>query len=293
MKLDNECKACLYNSQLKKVEKDCLDQNKLRQFKQKIKLLCDAPPEYYCAPLLMRDIDRAHREVFGKGIDYANEKRLFNDCLLAIESEIYDVISGSEVPLKTAIKYAMASNLIDFARLANLDENSVQTVIERAERAVVDDLTFDRFFAALRDAKTVAYLHDNCGEIVLDKLLIRTIKSIFPSVEVVSVVRGGEIINDATKTDAEQVGLNEYSIVIDNGAAVPGTYLQEINERTRTLLHGADVIISKGLGNLETLFGEGYSVFYMFMCKCEHIARAFSLPLWSTAFVFDDKKQSV
>lgn len=290
MKLDNECKECLYNSQLKKVEKDCIDQSKLQLFKQKIKQLCTNSPEYYCAPLLMRDIDGAHRKVFGKGIDYSTEKRLFNDCLLAIENQIYDVILNSDVPLKVAIKYAMASNYIDFARLANLDKNSVQTVIERAERAEVDDFTFNKFVDALSGAKTVAYLHDNCGEIVLDKLLIRTIKSLFPGVEVVSVVRGGEIINDATEIDAEQVGLSEYSTVIDNGAAVPGTYLQEINQRTLALLNSADVIISKGLGNLETLFGEGYGIFYMFMCKCDHIAKAFSLPLWSTAFVYDDKK---
>lgn len=289
MKLDQECKGCLFASQLKKVEKDHPSPQKLDEFKAEVKKLCQNAPQNYCAPLLMRDIDGVHRKIFGKSIDYSTEKRAFNDCLLVLEDEIYARITAQDQPIKWAIKYAMASNYIDFARLSNLDEGSVAVVIDSAQKSVVDEQTYDLFLNKLKCAKSLLYLHDNCGEIVLDKILIRIIKNAFPQLEITSVVRGGEIINDATEVDARQIDLYAHSTVVQNGANVPGTYLKEINQTTKNLLKSADVIISKGLGNLETLFGAGYSIFYLFMCKCNHVATAFCLPLWSTAFVYQGK----
>lgn len=291
MVLDEECKGCLFNSQLKKVEKSCADAAKLQKFKRGVKSLCENPPENYCSPLLMRDIDRLHRKIFGKGIDYSAEKRLFNGELLKLEAALYSEIKSSPEPLKEALKYAMAANYIDFARLADLDCGAVETVISAAKRAEPQPAAYSSLVKKLSEARTLLYLHDNCGEIVLDKIFIRIIKEIYPAISVVSVVRGGAIINDVTEEDAAEVGLNEYSKVLPNGSDAPGTYLKEISPEVLKLLKSADVVISKGLGNLETLYGEGYGIFYSFTCKCEHIAKKFSIPLWSAALV--EEKRSV
>lgn len=82
MTLDEECKDCLYNSQMKKVEKGRPDGAKFAEFKKEVRALCDNPPETYCAPLLMRDIDGLHRKIFGSGIDYSAEKKMFNSAVL-------------------------------------------------------------------------------------------------------------------------------------------------------------------------------------------------------------------
>lgn len=287
MQLDNECRQCLYESQLKKVIKLRGENATTELFRRDVRALCDTAPETSCAPLLMRDIDGIYRSIFGTGIDYSEEKNLFNNALLAIEDKIFSKIIESEDPLKEAVKYAMAANYIDFARLSDLNEDSVKEVISAAERTVVDEEVYAKLKERVKNARTMLYLHDNCGEIVLDKLFIRTAKMLNPRLLCVSVVRGGEIINDATRRDAQQVGLGKYSYVVDSGAAIPGTYLPECNLLTAAFIRESDVVISKGLGNLETLYGTGNGIFYMFMCKCSHIARRFSKNLWETALVCD------
>lgn len=288
MKLDEECKGCLYNSQLKKVEKSQSDLQKIEKFKAEVKKLCQTPPEFYCAPLLMRDIDGIHKKIFGAGIDYSKEKYMFNSALLKMEQFLFDKICASEDMIKSALSYAMSANYIDFARISDLNEDSIAYVTSLAEKTSVDKKTLDAFKKQLKSAHTLLYLHDNCGEIVCDKILIRIIKKLYPQISVTSVVRGGAIINDVTALDAEQVKLGEYATVISNGSNVPGTYLKEVNADVLSLLKDSDVILSKGLGNLETLYGEGYKIFYAFNCKCNHISQKFCYPLWSPAFVSEN-----
>lgn len=285
MKLDEECKGCLYNSQLKKVQREQGEGEKLDLFKSRVKVLCENPPAHYCAPLLMRDIDGIHRDIFGCGIDYSREKSLFNRLLLNLESEVFDRAVASADPVEEALKFSMAANYIDFARLGDLNEQSVDYVLTVAERAEVDKSVLQSFKSRLKTAKSLCFLHDNCGEIVMDKIFLRVIKREYPDIVPVSVVRGSPIINDVTLTDAEEVGLGKVANVVENGAGVPGTYLEEISEQTKKLLSESDVIISKGLGNLETLYGEGYNIFYAFNCKCAHIAERFNLKMWAAAFI--------
>ena len=281
MQFSDECKGCLFNSQLKKAEREQADKVKLKEFVDKVRALCANPPKNYCAPLLMRDIDRAYAEIFGTGLDYSEEKAMFDNLLLKMEDKLFQRVISADDCLSEALKFCMAANFIDFARLADLNAEGVEYVISSAARAVPDAVALLSLKNKLETAKTLCFLHDNCGEIVLDKILIRLIKHIYPGVSVTSVVRGGAIINDVTIEDAKAVGLYEFADVIGNGTAIPGTYLKEVSKETLEVLGKSDVIISKGLGNLETLYGEGYNVFYMFTCKCEHIAERFGVPLWS------------
>ena len=50
-------------------------------------------------------------------------------------------------------------------------------------------------------ARSFLLLADNCGEIVLDKLFIEQLLKRFPHLEVQIMVRGGEVLNDATEED--------------------------------------------------------------------------------------------
>ncbi|NCB36811.1 MAG: DUF89 family protein, partial [Clostridia bacterium] len=137
-------------------------------------------------------------------------------------------------------------------------------------------------YARLRDnlqsASSVVYLTDNAGEIVLDKLLLRRWKALYPSVSFTALVRGAPTLNDATLEDARATGLTEVVPVLGNGSALAGTLWSEISEEARTLLSGADLIISKGQANFETLSGCGLNVYYLFLCKCDYFTRRFQVP---------------
>ena len=152
MTLDEECKGCLFNSQMKKVERSAPDEKKLVLFKSRVAALCANPPEHYCAPLLMRDIDGIHRDIFGTGIDYSKEKRMFNSAVLGMEDELLEMIKSSSDPLAQAIKYAAAANYIDFAKLSDLNEGSIAIVKEAAAKAAPDPATLALFKERLKAA---------------------------------------------------------------------------------------------------------------------------------------------
>ena len=59
--------------------------------------------------------------------------------------------------------------------------------------------TYESFLKECAKAEHFLLLCDNCGEIVLDKLLIEQLSLRFPRLKFYAMVRGGSILNDATK----------------------------------------------------------------------------------------------
>ena len=80
-------------------------------------------------------------------------------------------------------------------------------------------------------------------------------------------------------------GLTKIADVIGNGSGVGGTWLPDISEEARSLLEQADVIISKGQGNFETLHECGLNIYYLFLCKCDLFVRLFDADLFQGMFV--------
>ena len=151
-------------------------------------------------------------------------------------------------------------------------------LLNDADRFVIDEKQYDELTDDLRKAKKMVYLTDNCGEIVMDKLLIREIQKKYPDLQVTVLVRGAEVINDATMEDAVQVGLTEVAKVISNGSDIAGTWLEEISEEAKEALEEADVILSKGQGNFETLRKCGMNIYYIFCASVICLLIPFRFP---------------
>ena len=81
--------------------------------------------------------------------------------------------------------------------------------------------------------------------------------------------------NDATLDDAREIGM--AFPVIDNGTCISGTVLEEASEALRAAIERADVVISKGQANVETLLdtGHGYNIYYAFLVKCQRFIDRF------------------
>ncbi|HSN58389.1 MAG TPA: ARMT1-like domain-containing protein, partial [Clostridiaceae bacterium] len=149
----------------------------------------------------------------------------------------------------------------------------------------IDERQYAQFRGDLERAKNIVYLADNAGEIVFDKMFIRIIRETYPQASVTVIVRGLPIHNDATTSDADQIGLASVSSVIPNGTDIPGTALDQVNSETRRAIDGADLIISKGQGNFETLFGSGRNIYYLFLCKCSLFADRFGKEKFGGIFI--------
>ena len=116
-----------------------------------------------------------------------------------------------------------------------------------------------------------------CGEIVLDKLFLKELKKRFPHLELCVMVRGEEVLNDATLEDAETVGLHNVARVIPNGNGVGGTVENMLQGEAKEVLEQADIILSKGQANFETLNGCGRNIYYSFLCKCDWFSGRFQV----------------
>ena len=85
-------------------------------------------------------------------------------------------------------------------------------------------------------------------------------------------VRGRAIINDVTKGDAIDSGLDEVAEIISSGSPAPATILDLCNEDFLKRFKQADMIISKGQGNYEGLSDTDRPVFFLLKAKCPVIA---------------------
>ena len=120
------------------------------------------------------------------------------------------------------------------------------------------------------------YLTDNAGEIGFDRICAERIAKRYPHLQITFCVRGGNTLNDATRADAQEVEIPFP--VIDSGVSIPGTLLSALGEEAKQALETADVIIAKGQGNIETMYGCGYNVYYAFLVKCSRFVHVFNQP---------------
>jgi damage-control phosphatase, subfamily I len=216
---------------------------------------------------------------------YKKEKDDYNNLLLSLEEDIRNIIKKSDNPFQTAIRYALAGNIIDFGPPKSFDV--IKTLSEAASKkpAVDHSLVLKN---ELKKATTVLYLGDNAGEIVLDKLFIETINH----TNLYFAVRGSNIINDVTMEDAEKVGITKISKVISNGYDAPSTLINRCSSEFRKIFDKADIIISKGQGNLEGLINvTDKKIFFLLMIKCNVIAEMIGVHERNVVVLYNQKIQ--
>jgi hypothetical protein len=212
----------------------------------------------------------AIRDVTGIEDPYAEEKRRSNAMAMKLVERCRPLVERSDEPLHAALKLAIMGNLIDLGIGHDLDAD-LDGEAALAKPFAIDDTALLR--ADLKDAEMAVYLGDNAGEIAFDKLVVEHLGDYHPGIEVVFVVKSKPIINDAMLADAEQVGMHQVARVIENGSGRIGTDLDDIGEELRDLLDRADVVISKGQGNFETLADAPFDRYFLLTAKCDCVAK--------------------
>jgi uncharacterized protein with ATP-grasp and redox domains len=220
-------------------------------------------------PAMGQKIHRLIRKLTGVQDPYLQAKNRFNQLALKMYPELREQIQASADPFETAVRLAIAGNIIDLGVKSGLAESQVEETIAQSLTEPLDMDALKEFRNATAQAKDILYLGDNAGEIVLDRLLIEQL----PCENITFVVKAGPIINDATMEDAEIAGLTDIVTVIDNGSDAPGTILESCSEAFRRRFDEADLVISKGQGNYETLSDVNKDVFFILRAKCPVIAR--------------------
>ena len=266
MALDYRCFFCFAHAFEKLLIKAELSQEIANQFTSKMISLYSNKQDQLSTPLFARELHNSLKKYTGNADPYKLVKKQSNDLVLEMYEQLKKQVDLSVNPFNMALRLAIAGNIIDFAinDQYNLD-GSINKVLN-SDFAIDHSL---QLWDDLQKAKTVLYLGDNNGEIVLDKLFIETIKH--PNL--IYAVRDTPVINDVTIKDARDVGLEKLVSVISNGFDAPSTILEQCSNDFLDIYHQADVIISKGQGNLEGLLNKSSgNIYYLLMVKCEVIA---------------------
>ncbi len=281
---DYKCMQCLLKKYGNPDSYDLTNRQKTDYFKDFLHLLSAAPPTM-SSPELVEKITALQHSYGIIPADYTKIKQTYNALLLSIEKTLYRRIEAAENPLHRAVQFAFLGNYIDFGAVSDISETKVLELVENADNFSFNEAEFSYFQKELNHTKTLIFLTDNCGEIVMDKLLLCQLSKQYPHLSIEVVVRGRDVLNDATIEDARQIGLDSLFPVISNGCGIAGTVLSRIDEAVRKKIESADMVIAKGMGNFETLKGCGKNIYYWFMCKCEKFCRMLELPLYHLAFL--------
>ena len=275
MKLNHYCMCCAVNKQEEKIRK-FPDMDKKTEYMKKVMSILSSAEEQDCSPSLSVEIKKLYSEFWNcPAEDYTEIKKEFNQLMLNVEASVEEKIRTSADPLETALLYARIGNYIDFAALENVSQETMLKLLENENQEPLSQTEYANFQTDLSSAKTLVYLTDNCGEIVLDKLAVKILKEKYPQLNITVIVRGYPVVNDATMEDAEEIGLTDIVKVTGNGSNVGGTWFPGLSNEARTLLEQADVILAKGQGNFETMNDCGLNVYYLFLCKCDLFQRRF------------------
>ncbi len=286
IRLNADCINCMLKRYLSRIPEQLSEVERL-EFMQMICKQIGSASKEEGAPVLVQAIKQELEARYGMQENYTKEKHYFNQLMLQKEDEIGMLVEKSKDPILLALQYSMTGNYIDFGSMNVVDEEYLASLLDTVEERPVSAKAYDDMCNDLSKAKKLVFITDNCGEIVLDKVLIKTIKEQYPNVEITVMVRGGETLNDATMKDAEEVGMTKMVKVIHNGNDIAGTCLSKLSIEALLSLEEADLILSKGQANFETLRGCGKNIYYIFLCKCDMFANRFGVEKYTGMFLND------
>jgi len=209
------------------------------------------------------------------GVDpYRSVKDAYNRIALGRLSALRAMVARSADKLESGVRASIAGNVIDFGIYDTID---LDRSIEESFRLPLDPAAFRLFSDKVNAARRIVYLCDNAGEIVFDRVLLELLRD--RGKETLAVVKGSAVINDATLDDAGAAGLEHSAAVIDNGSDGIGTLLETCSARFLDVYHSADLVISKGQANYETLAQErDERIFFLFKVKCPVVASHLNRP---------------
>ena len=285
MLLRPDCIPCILKMTITSLRKLPLDENAIRDLYTDILVI----PALHgldwdtTAVEVIGDIWRKIVKRVGTPDPFSIEKSNQNEKIMDLYPHLEKMVKATDDPLYLAVKLSILGNSMD---LMVADTSvSVENSISEKAKLPLSKQSYSEFKQQLKASKHVLIFGDNAGEIVFDKLLIETIRKIHLP-EITFVVRSVPTLNDATLKEATSVGLDKVATVIENGidGPLPGTLLSRCSREVNDLVHRADLIISKGGGNFDTLDEErkhlNKNISFLLLSKCDPYCNYFGMNLY-------------
>ncbi len=264
MKTYLDCLPCFLNQALRAARIATDDEKKVKEVLDEVGMMLKDIPLESSPPESGRLIYRKVSEITGNGDPFREIKDKSTKNALSLYPSLKSHVEKSDDRLLTAIRIAIAGNVIDFGpdRSFDIEKDTVKTL--KKDFIVCD---YDRFKDCLDKADEILYIGDNAGECVFDKVLIEEMKK-----PTIYVVRNTPVINDAIYEDAVKAGIDKVATILSSGTDAPGTVLKTCNSEFMDVYKNSKFIISKGQGNYEALSNEKSPIFFLLTVKCQVIA---------------------
>ena len=270
MKFSLDCYPCTVRQALRAIRQSGMDEEQQAAAMQRVLRELAEVKVGASSPEIVAQTQVILREMTGNEDIYAEEKAQSTAEALALYPKWKEVVRHSSDPLESAVRLAIAGNIIDFGPLDSYDlEASIQRVMRQT--FAVNDLEALRI--AIDEIDEILYLADNTGETVFDRILIETIGK-----PVTYAVKDAPILNDATMEDALAAGLDDIAEVVSCGSRYPGTLLSHCSAEFMERFRKANLIISKGMGNYEALSAEDAPIFFLLQVKCDMVGADLGVP---------------
>ncbi len=269
MKTYLDCLPCFLDQALRAARTATDDERKIKEILDRVGGMLKDIPMHYTPPQTGELIYELVKEVTGDPDPYHKIKQENIEEALQLYPDLKKRISDSGNPLLTAIRIAIAGNVIDLGVKKEFD------LLRDIEKILKQDFAifhFEQFLKSLKAAGSILYIGDNCGESVFDRILIEEMGK-----PLTYVVRDIPIINDVTHDDAIASGIDRVADIISSGTTAPGLVLEYCKPDFLKRFEEADMIISKGQGNFESLSEIDREVFFLLKAKCSVVASHLSV----------------
>ena len=278
MRIQDKCIPCIVNQAIKVADLVGLKE-KDHLLRSVFGYLSTVDFKGSSTPELTGEIFSLLKKETGSMDPYKETRTYYNNLFLEKLPELEQEIHEAKNPFLESIKYAIIGNIIDFNPIHGLKLSDIEACFARfkEEALELDDSLLLR--QELSKADSLLYLGDNCGEICLDKILIKKMKELNPKCQIFFATRGEAVVNDSVEEDAYMVGMDAYAAIISNGDASLGTVLHRTSKEFQEVYQKADIVIAKGQANYECLSDEKKNIFFLLMTKCGVIADHIGAPV--------------
>ncbi len=272
MFIEPACVECIINQSLKVADAlgsdEVLRHNLLNHVQEASKTFSftNTPPEIAAGVYADMAKIAQKEDLYRKQKQHATQKAL------SFLPSLKKRVATSKEKLLTATKIAVAGNVIDLAAEVEFD------LALELEKIFETDFAIDnvqKLHYELQHARDVVVLGDNVGEHIFDYLYIETLQQLYPQIKFSYFVRGCPIINDVTIKEAQEAGFENLCHVVDSGVDTPGFAYTRATQEAKELFDNADVVISKGMGNYESLSPTHRDkICFLLKVKCNVVARS-------------------
>ncbi|MFP4021873.1 MAG: damage-control phosphatase ARMT1 family protein [Halanaerobium sp.] len=268
MKMKYDCLPCLFRQFLESARMVTDDQEMIKDILKKYsQMLPDLIDSETAAPRISAEMQAYIKQISGVDDPYAKIKEKNLKAAFKLLPLVKEEIEKAEDPLLAALLMSAMGNSIDAGVSLNIN------IKENIERALADSFArsdYQKFLGELKKADQLLFIADNTGEAVFDKLLLKKLKEY--DLKITYAVRETAILNDITAEGAKELGIDQYAEIIKSGSQAPGMLMDSASREFLKHYQKSDIVLSKGQGNLEGLYGRETGIYFLLKAKCEVIA---------------------